>query len=98
MGRGPLDGHDRPAGGVRILADLVAPDAPCGSVAQRHRAQLDKAAVAAGESTCLDSLERREDVTPRDWILTGDCSTAFVGEGRFDLLVADPPYGDAALG
>lgn len=30
-------------------------------------------------------------------IITGDCRTALDGHGPFDLLVADPPYGDTSL-
>lgn len=30
-------------------------------------------------------------------IITGDCRSAFGGYGPFDLLIADPPYGDTSL-
>lgn len=30
-------------------------------------------------------------------IITGDCRVAMIGEGPFDMIVADPPYGDTAL-
>ena len=31
-------------------------------------------------------------------ILTGDCRALMPGQGPFDLILADPPYGDTALG
>lgn len=31
-------------------------------------------------------------------ILVGDCRTAMSGEGPFDMLLADPPYGQTSLG
>lgn len=30
-------------------------------------------------------------------LITGDCREAMVAEGPFDLIIADPPYGDTAL-
>ena len=30
-------------------------------------------------------------------IITGDCRTAMAVHGPFDLLIADPPYGDTSL-
>lgn len=36
-------------------------------------------------------------MTPLTEILTGDCRTALAARGPFDLLIADPPYGDTSL-
>ncbi|EQB16717.1 MULTISPECIES: DNA-methyltransferase [Sphingobium] len=31
-------------------------------------------------------------------VLTGDCRAQMLGRGPYDLIIADPPYGDTALG
>lgn len=31
-------------------------------------------------------------------LITGDCRVTMSGRGRFDMIIADPPYGDTSLG